>query len=90
MNIKQLTCQPPLPIADFIGDYAPTDEVAEFRANPKRFLDDVLHDGYDGIMMFDNAVDDDDHYTAAPLGRTHRLVQTRTPRQDFFKMFTCS
>ena len=31
---------------------------------------------------------DDDDDTAAPLGRTQRLVQTRTPRQDFFKMFT--
>lgn len=32
---------------------------------------------------------EDDDTTAAPLGRTQRLVQTRTPRQDFFKMFTC-
>ena len=31
----------------------------------------------------------DDDFTAAPLGRTQRLVQTRTPRQDFFKIFTC-
>ena len=33
--------------------------------------------------------DDADDFTAAPLGRTQRLVQTRTPRQDFFKIFTC-
>ena len=37
----------------------------------------------------DNDEDNDDDTTAAPLGRTQRLVQTRTPRQDFFKMFTC-
>ena len=58
MNIKQLTCQPPLPVADFIGEFAPTNEVDEFRSNPKQFLDDVLHDGYDGIMMFDDEYGD--------------------------------
>ena len=37
----------------------------------------------------DDDDDNDDDDTEAPLGSTQRLVQTRTPRQDFFKMFTC-
>ena len=41
-----------------------------------------------GADYYDDDCDADD-FTAAPLGRTQRLVQTRTPRQDFFKIFTC-
>ena len=53
------------------------------------------HDGFpygddDGADDAAGADYDADDFTAAPLGRTQRLVQTRTPRQDFFKMFTCN
>ena len=58
LDIRQLTCQPNLPTKDFLHDFVKTNEVTEFDKNPKAFLDDILHDNYYGVLMFDNQFDE--------------------------------
>ena len=71
--------------------------VADGRADRHLVYADDDDDGADDDGAEDHGTDpagadyydDADDFTAAPLGRRQRLVQTRTPRQDFFKIFTC-
>ena len=49
--------KPNLPKSDFLFDFDPTNEVSDFEANSKQFLDDVLHEEPDGILIFESDFD---------------------------------
>ena len=47
-----------MPQSDFLSHFDSTNEVSDFEANPKQFLDDILHeDDPDGILLFDTGFD---------------------------------